>query len=1340
LKKEIVNNLFPSKVNATLSELIVNEENKICLIDSGAPTSFISEYYASLRNFKRFKIENKKNWVTANGAPIVTNGQTFLNIKIGDEIIKAKFVIAENLYYDVLIGLDIMRPNNFIIDYKDEKLIYKDKKSDLITQDVFKPNLVSSNIRIVIEPGGHFTYKHKVDPNLLENKLILVEKAGKAHALEGIATVGDNEINIILHNNSGMRQTINKHALIARISECEITNSIANLEELKKFIREGSDISYVNNISTDKVKEKPWKPSQKLKFNKNLSESQIANLKKLIDLYWMIFSKNDEDISSVADKFGCHDIEITNSKPIKQRPYTVPHAKETVVKECIDKMLKMNVIEPIASNWASPIVLVKKPDGSERFCVDFRKVNDITVKDCFPMPSIESKLNKLHGCKFFSSVDCTSGYWQIKMSERAKQITSFVCSRGSFCFNVMPFGLCNAGATFQRVVELIIADLKASTAYVDDILTASENFDEHLVHLEQLFIRLKDANMKVKTTKCTFAANETTFLGFTISEDGVKMKEDRIEAVKNYPRPKTPKQIKQFLGLAGYYRQFIRNFAEIVNPLNKLLKKELKFNWTDECENSFQVMIKLLSNPPILAFPDFTKPFHLATDASNVGIGAVLYQISSKGLEQVIYYASRTLNAAERNYSTIERELLAIVYSVEKFRYYLYGKEFIINTDHNPLTYLNNLTLSSSRLTRWRLKLAEYNFKILYKKGIINTNADAFSRIELPDNEKIHKEDLMEALLNINSREIEDKLIYHDMNILESEERFKAMCAPRNFKCNFGLLRNMLRLTGGVKQLRKQQMKIGDCIIRVVKGLQANLYLITKYKYTDSSSIEIFEESLKNLAKICKEKKIERIALPKAQSGLDKFKWSDVVVLLNKHIIAQGIECHIYTNQTNLALNSVSTEENLSINEKLKKLQVEDEKIRELKKLVENRKIKGYEIEEGVLLKIRKGKYGKIFKQILIPESLKKDIFELCHDNYTGAHLGEKKTWIKLSNRFYWPKSFQETKNYVNSCEVCAKLKNPLANRAELMPIIDFSKPFDMIAVDILELSRTSSGNKYVVVFSDYLTKWVEAFAMKDMKAETIAKIFINEIICRHSLPSKLLSDQGRNFLSNLIKSICEYFKINKVQTSPYNPKCDGLVERFNKTLCQMLAAYSDSNQTNWDLYLPLVLFAYRTSEQASSEASPFSLLYGREPRLGNLDNLNLGYEPSEFIKNLHERWNEAKRNILKHAVYNKKKYDSKYESPPPSYEVGDYVRIKQHLTPVGLKKKLRNNNWSELLEVNKVVSKQDIEIKLPNGKNKIINVNNAKPAEKKRMYSEVIKSTPTITKSGRVSMPRINT
>ena len=396
-------------------------------------------------------------------------------------------------------------------------------------------------------------------------------------------------------------------------------------------------------------------------------------------------------------------------------------------------------------------------------------------------------------------------------------------------------------------------------------------------------------------------------------------------------------------------------------------------------------------------------------------------------------------------------------------------------------------------------------------------------------------------------------------------------------------------------------------------------------------------------------------------------------------------------------------------------------------------------MENDVLLKLRKGRNGKLFKQLVVPKCLKTDVLALCHDNFTGAHLGEHKTWVKLNNRFYWPNSYKETINYVQSCPVCARIKNPPATRADLKPILDFNKPFDKLAVDIIELSRTNSGNKYAVVFSDYLTKWVEAFPIKDMKAETIAKLLINEIICRHSAPSELLSDQGANFMSNVVKEVCEYFRINKINTTPYNPKCDGLVERFNKTIAQMLSSYSDANQTNWDLYLPLILFAYRTSQQSTSKESPFALLYGREPRLpSDLDNFDNSYNPSYFIQDLHESWLEAKRHLSKQAEVNKSKYDSHYDRKPVSYVENDWVRMKKFQTKPGLKKKLRNDHWSEPVQVKKVLSDQNVEVAIGN-KRKVVNVNNIKRKEPTRIINgESISPEPTRTRYGRLSIPRV--
>ena len=489
-------------------------------------------------------------------------------------------------------------------------------------------------------------------------------------------------------------------------------------------------------------------------------------------------------------------------------------------------------------------------------------------------------------------------------------------------------------------------------------------------------------------------------------------------------------------------------------------------------------------------------------------------------------------------------------------------------------------------------------------------------------------------------------------------------CVSADLQVENGIAKEISNKYGGTSSLKRHKKKVGTCLVR--QNRCTLFYLITKKHYTDAPSYIHFEQCLLSLKEKCQEYKIKTLAFPKYGAGLDKLDWNKVKLLINRILINNQIHCVIYTNAPKTL--AEKNEENLNINEKLKRLQKQDAKIRKLIDSINKNKSKGFVIENEIVLKLRKAKNKRIFRQLVVPDVLKNDILKLCHDNFTGAHLGEQKTWVKLNNRFYWENSFAETINYVKSCPVCAKIKNPPANRAHLAPITDFKKPFDKVAVDILELSQTNTGNKYVVVFTDYLTKWVEAFPLRNMTAESVAKVFINEIITRHSAPSELLSDQGANFMSKLIKAICNYFKINKINTAPYNPKCDGLVERFNRTLCQMLASYSNANQTNWDLYLPLVLFAYRTSAQATTGESPFNLLYGREPRLPcNYDNFN-HYNPSNFIENLHFGWLEAKRQIEKQGRTSQIHYDGKYQNKPPEYKEGELIRLKQPLTTAGLK------------------------------------------------------------------------
>ena len=388
-------------------------------------------------------------------------------------------------------------------------------------------------------------------------------------------------------------------------------------------------------------------------------------------------------------------------------------------------MLENGIIRSSSSPWSN--VVPKKADASLkqkwRIVIDYRKTNEKTITDRYVIPNISDILDKLGRSQYFTTLDLASGFHQIAMHPNSIEKTAFSVENGHYEFLRMPFGLKNAPATFQRLMDNVLKDLqgKICLVYMDDIIVFSTSLQEHISNLKAVFQKLKESNLLCKTVE---------FLGHIITPKGVKPNPKKIAAIQKFPLPKTSRDIKSFLGLIGYYRKFIKNFAHITKPLTNCLKKNKKVEHTPQFVQSFESCKTMLMNDPVLQHPDFTKPFVLTTDASNVAISGILSQ-GPIGNDLPIAYASRTLNPAETNYSTIERELLAIVWATKYFRPYLYGTRFKIVTDHKPLQWLFSVKEPNSKLIRWRLKLQEYDYEIVYKKGKQNSNADAYPAYKL---------------------------------------------------------------------------------------------------------------------------------------------------------------------------------------------------------------------------------------------------------------------------------------------------------------------------------------------------------------------------------------------------------------------------------------------------------------------------------------------------------------------------------------------------------------------------------------------------------------------------------
>ena len=456
----------------------------------------------------------------------------------------------------------------------------------------------------------------------------------------------------------------------------------------------------------------------------HLAEEQRSSLLSVLDQYPQVIKDSPGRTNEVI-----HDIDIGDAKPIKQSPYRVHPRQVPLVKGEIDTMLKLGIIRPGKSEWSSPVVLVPKSDGTHRFCIDFRRVNKVIKKDAYPLPRIDECIEKIGSSKFISKLDLLKGFWQIGLTAKAQEICSFSTLGQTYLPLVLPFGLSNSPSSFQRLMNQIREGIPNVAVYLDDVVVFSDTWEEHIEQLHCLFDALNRANLVLNLRKCVFAKAQVQYLGHVVGLGELSPPTAKVEAIEQMPAPRTKKQVRRFLGTIGYYRRYIKNFALLAFPLTELLKKNQSFNWSPECQEAFQSLQSVLSSYPVLKSPDFCKPFKLACDASDTAVGAVLLQEDHGGVDHPIAYFSKKLNTAQTNYSTIEKELLSLILSLEHFSFYLVPSEPVtIYSDHRPLSYLASFKTKNQRLTRWSLFLQNYNINIIHIKGQDNVLADWLSR------------------------------------------------------------------------------------------------------------------------------------------------------------------------------------------------------------------------------------------------------------------------------------------------------------------------------------------------------------------------------------------------------------------------------------------------------------------------------------------------------------------------------------------------------------------------------------------------------------------------------------
>ena len=986
----------------------------------------------------------------------------------------ANFHIVTNFFLqcDALIGFDVLADNDISLHPKHQALSYGD--------ELFYATPTPKSILTVTSKRAHF--EQSPLPRVNESPLQGQQPALLANAVHSTCSVstpgmcaavvvGDQYISpasaciisvrikeapvdslVVSHPDTSKVKRLALEGTLSSVRKDHITFAlVTNLTGSSITLRDGLNLGsfsiYDANLLQDPVtcvaavSSQPTLTSSPEELEPHLQVMDFPDMKKcLLDLlvkHRKAFALPGEPLG-VTNKVQHHIQLKPDSRPVYVPSYRLPHSQRQIAEGLVQDMLKEGIIQESYSPWNSPLLLVKKKDNSYRVVIDFRKVNKVTEPDHYPLPVLSELLQNIGSDNtVFSTLDIKSAFWQIPLSEESRPVTAFSTPTGHYEWLRCPMGLRNSPLTCQRLVNSMFHGLigKGLFVYMDDLILVSKDTASHLQKLGQVFQKFTQSGLKLNLPKCQFFRSRIEFLGHIVDSQGIHTTSDKIKAIQNFPVPTNVMQVSSFLGLAGYYRSFIKNFASIAHPLNKLKKKNVPFQWNAEQQQSFDQLKTCLTQTPVLAFPDYSLPFTICTDASSYGIGAVLMQQVQGQRPHVIAFASRVLNTAESHYSVTHLEALAVVWALKHFRDIIYNYPITVYTDHSAVTQLFSGKNLTGRLARWFLIVEQFQAEIKYLPGRANLVADALSR---------------------------------------------------------------------------------NVAIAAVTSVQ-------------------------------------------------NFSHQDVMVAQRKDPIWSKV---IYTLESGDDFN-------------LPKLPVP---------------LTEFDIQNDILT--RKVKvYDREVQQIVIPESLVPTVLRLVHDTPQAGHPGRDKTLAMARLKYYWPKMRLDITTHVSQCVSCAQHKGH-TNTAPILEYPTPAGPFETVAIDLMQLTPSRQGSNYVLVCVDYFSRFVVLAPLQNKSANAVAHALVTHLLCPYTTPSVLLSDNGTEFKNEILHNICKQYNITQTFVAVQHPASNGLVERANKKILDVLRHVVSQLNDSWQDWLPHVAASINGSVNASTGKTPHYIIYGTEKRL----------------------------------------------------------------------------------------------------------------------------------------------
>lgn len=1156
-----------------------------CLIDTQAEISLLKENVLN----KNLCIDRtvKTGLRGIADSLVFTMGVVHTFIHFGDLRVPHTFHVVSNKFpipVDCLLGKDFIHTHKSVLNY--------DNMTFSFAYDQCKINIKFSNnpynTDTIVLPANcmiarRFKFKQFSQPQYVEEQELLpgvyTEPCIVNDNLAYIQVINTTNKTQIVPNNRLVSENIENYE-VNRFKQNEIINSKRRIENLTNILKKQIPVEYADLV-----------------LPLCLEYSDIFSL---------------ETDSPTVNNFYTEKLVLKQNDVYCSKIYQHPYWQRETIRKQIQKLLDDKIIEPCVSNFNSPLLLLAKKGSDEsdiknyRVVIDMSGVNNLMVKDKFPLPSIDSIIHGLgKGQQFFSRIDLRSSFFQVPLEEGSRHITAFATESKQYQFRVMPMGCSNSPSPFSRLISIALSKIPRDVcfAYIDDVLVVARPKEQHIANIRTVFKVFRDRNLKMNPKKCEFFKDKISFCGHICSKEGISPDMGRYDKILKWQSPKTKDECKKFVATANFLRRYIKGFSQRARCLNKLTRQDVPFIWTDEHQAAFDYLKNALVKPPVLQYPDFNKTFILTCDASKDGAGAVLAQLNEYGDEMPVAYFSKAFNDADSHREVIYQELLAIYLAVENFRIFLFGKHFIIKTDHRSLTFHFRMKKPTSKIIRIRLALEEYDFSLYYLPGRLNHMADALSRLSIKDLKQMRIESENEKnIFRVTTRSMsrKQKEIEKDPKILNNDEITNKQNTYRpmvydSFSPIFS--KNTARI--------KNEIIIVDENTKILK-IYAHLHRKIIFKL--------------------------------------EFKIDNDVLDLNKILSL---------------LEQTAVKNKIFVAEWLK-----DENIFTLIKINEFKEHANKVLKNLELILIEP------VRKIIDVDEQKRLVEVHHNDKIIGGHVGKKKTYYKLRSNFYWPKMARDVSRFVENCEVCKLNKVRPSGKQPLTLTPTPTNGLDVIFIDTVgPLMASPSQNRYILTIVCDLTKWLVSIPVRDKSARTIARALVEGFFLKWGIVRKIVSDFGSEYVNELFAEICKFFNKDHHKASAWHHQSLGVVERPHRTLNEYLRSYlTKANFSEWEKHLAFFTYCYNINKHASNNHtySPYELLYGKKPIIPHAltnDNLDPVYNYDSYAVEVKHRlqYNNLinKQLIDEYKARTKRWYDNKF-SNPIDLEVGEKVLVQK--------------------------------------------------------------------------------